>query len=134
MSITVEAAEKEMQQLTKKIAELDNLRSRYSALETFVNLGKQLSSTNGAAPVEAQLHPLKPRHRGGRNPTADMAEKALRDRGPLTLRELLPAVVAVGWKGSGNTKKDEKAIYAAIYRKTDRFEQSTDGKWKAKIK
>ena len=48
----------------------------------------------------------------------------------MNLNQLLVALRATGWTGSGDDAKDKKRIYASIYNKPE-FEQE-DGVWDVK--
>jgi hypothetical protein len=87
---------------------------------------------SGKADAPATAKPAEPANGAGRtrSNTGGYATEALTAKGPMNLREMMAAIRALGWVGSGNDARDMKRIYAAIYR-NDAFRQEPDGKWRA---
>lgn len=128
MSFTVEAAEHEIENLTIRLKESEQIKQRLATLEKFVELAKQLSSNGSSGTVE--LSEKLPERR--KNRTADLAAKILGIHNSLHIGKLVRQMKAIGWNSSGDEKKDEQAVAGALYRASERFESLKGGNWKIK--
>ena len=116
-TMTVEEAERELK-------ELEPVMQRIELLQKFVALGKQL------APVVRGGVELTLATGAGRNDTARLAFEVLAAHGDMRVPQLLDHMQKLGWRSSGDTAKDQKAVYAALLRKPNLF-VNDEGNWSA---
>jgi hypothetical protein len=96
--------------------------------ELVVSLGSQLKAIGGERPAVSR-HTQRPQPR---NRTAEMALLALRTHGRLQRTELLGKIRGMGWKGTGDDRKDQDSIYAALHRRPDAAINCGGGIWAAR--
>lgn len=73
---------------------------------------------NGARPPQIVVPQVRS---SAANRTADMAEEVLRVRGDLHVNGILDRLYELGWKSSGDRKKDYKSLHIALASKPQRF-------------
>ena len=59
--------------------------------------------------------------------TADRVERILRQHGPLHVDQIVPLLIASGWPGSGDVRKDYKNIFSNLSTKPKRFRSVDKG-------
>ena len=128
---TVEEIDREMAVMEKKIQELQKLVQRRNDLSNLKLLTLRLRGER-ETPLSTQVAlPDSENRKAPSGTTGDLACRILSSRGPMNLSDLMFAMRADGWKGSGEDLRDRKRIYAAMYTAKDRFEQ--DGNmWKVR--
>ena len=125
MPMTVEDAQKELAKVNKHLQRYQHLVARKKMLEQFLSLAEQLAGDT----EEGSEKTVEILHRTQRGQTGDVAYSVLRT-GTMHMADLLKKMRASGWPGTGDDKKDTKAIYVALRRQPDRFVNIGKNTWK----
>jgi hypothetical protein len=136
---TIEQVEEELAELERKMAGYEEVLRRRNLLLKFKQLADQIASGTGETEKQS-LNTTREDHsdqpssvansaRRARNKTADLAEQVLSGAPSMHINELLRMMRESGWIGSGNDRKDRKAIVTALQNQPKRFAKVGDGTW-----
>jgi hypothetical protein len=119
--------DEEIADLEKQLATYKALLQRKSDLQQLRLLTIRLYGKGG----EAQQSPAAPVAAPARNELnhADYLRAAITRHGPMPIAEILRAVRADGWQGSGKDKIDKKRLRVVLYRDKSAFRSLGDGRW-----
>jgi len=125
MSMTVEEAKKQLAEIEMKLKEYSALAQRKQMLEHFINLGDKLSAPLSKTSVnQAQTISITTPE------TSIAARDVLRKSGALHLRDLVSKMQQMGWVGSSDQKRAEKAVYVNMLRNKAVFENTGQNIWR----
>lgn len=131
---TIEQIEAEMAEIDKKLEDYQALLDRRGTLAQIRLLTIKLRrleghpEPNGARTLIGAPEP-KSAVLASALTHSHYLEMALKKNGPLPIGELLTAVRAEGWQGSGEDAIDKRRLYVPLYREKEKFKLGSNGKW-----
>ncbi|MCL5006007.1 MAG: hypothetical protein M1404_05690 [Acidobacteria bacterium] len=122
---TTEEVDSELRDLEVKLLEYNKLIERKQTLLEYKAVLAKMNP-NGAKVAEDVPSPSQVPTLG----TVEAARRVLASVPEMQIGNIVLEARRIGWHGSGNDRTDKNRFFAAMYRKKDLFERSSNGAWK----
>lgn len=107
-----------MSDLTQRaLQRLRELRAEIVELESFLQTAAKLNPDNHESEASTKIVYRRPPLQESSN----LAERALREAGPLHLRRIIDAMIRLGWRSSGDPRLDYKNLHTILSAQPKRF-------------
>jgi hypothetical protein len=131
----IEKARNRHKELSKIIEAAETVRPEWKQLQEFLAMAERLFPIEiGNVGQSSQAKEGRPELRQGVNGSpgtiADRAERILRGRGTLSLKDLFSAMRAAGWEATGVERNDLNNLRNTLASKKDRFENTGMNNWR----